>query len=190
MSTSRARVAMAATIALMAVAAVALHAAPQGRTRLGPHDPAPDFTGIAHWLNSEPLTIASLRGTVVLVDFWTYDCVNCARTLPQVAKWFATYAPRGFTVVGVHTPEFAFERETSNVQAALDRFGIRYPVAQDNAYATWNAYGNRYWPAQYLIDRNGTIVLTHAGEGDYDEMEHAIRALLAGGTPEHTPDAR
>jgi thiol-disulfide isomerase/thioredoxin len=141
-SASRTRAAVAVTVALLATAAVALHAAPGNRSRLGPHDAAPDFAGIVHWLNSEPLTMADLRGKVVLVDFWTYDCVNCARTLPRLTQWFATYAPRGFVVVGVHTPEFAFERETSNVQAALDRFGIRYPVAQDNAYATWNAYGS------------------------------------------------
>jgi thiol-disulfide isomerase/thioredoxin len=177
---------LAATLALGALATVAVHAPLAARPGLGVHDPAPDFAGIARWLNSEPLTIESLRGKVVLVDFWTYDCVNCVRTLPHVTQWFATYEQRGFVVVGVHTPEFAFERETSNVQAALERFGIRYPVAQDNAYATWNAYGNRYWPAQYLLDRNGTIVLTHMGEGDYDELERAIRALLGDGTSERT----
>ncbi len=162
----------------VALAAKALGDAPETPAAVADYGTAPEFAGIDHWLNSEPLTMASLRGKVVLVDFWTYECVNCARTLPHVTRLYATYAAKGLVVVGVHTPEFASERETANVQAAIARFGIRYPVAQDNAFATWNAYGNRDWPAQYLIDRRGTIVLEHVGEGDYAEMDRAVRRLL------------
>jgi len=144
---------------------------------------APEFAGINAWLNSEPLTMAGLRGKVVLIDFWTYSCINCLRTLPYVTRWYDTYRDRGLVVVGVHTPEFAFERLTPNVRTAISRFGINYPVAQDNAMATWNAYENRYWPAEYLIDRSGRIVRKHFGEGGYGEMETAIRTLLAAGPP-------
>ena len=143
------------------------------------YGPAPDFAGIEKWLNSEPLAMASLRGKVVLVDFWTYSCINCLRTLPYVTKWYDSYKDKGLVVIGVHTPEFAFERQTRNVQTAIKRFKINYPVAQDNRYATWKAYNNQYWPAAYLIDRKGTIVLKHIGEGKYDEMENAIRVLLS-----------
>ena len=142
------------------------------------YGPAPDFAGINKWLNSDPLTIKGLRGQVVLIDFWTYSCINCIRTLPYVTKWYDTYKNQGLVVVGVHTPEFAFEKETGNVQDAIKHFGIHYPVAQDNDYATWQAYSNQYWPAEYLIDKNGHIVRTHFGEGEYDVTENAIRALL------------
>jgi peroxiredoxin len=139
---------------------------------------APNFVGISNWLNSGPLSIADLRGKVVLVDFWTYGCINCTRTLPHVRRLYDTYQDRGLVVVGVHTPEFPFEKVTSNVQTAIKRHGIKYPVAQDNEYATWKAYHNQYWPAQYIIDRNGTIVFEHAGEGQYDEIERTIQKLL------------
>ena len=139
---------------------------------------APEFTGIANWLNSAPLTMASLKGKVVLVDFWTYSCINCIRTLPYTTQWYNTYKDKGLVVVGVHTPEFPFEKITSNVQDAINRFGIKYPVAQDNDYGTWNAYNNQYWPAEYLIDQNGNIVYEHFGEGEYDHTEDAIRQLL------------
>jgi thiol-disulfide isomerase/thioredoxin len=139
---------------------------------------APEFTGISNWLNSQPLTLKSLKGKVVLVDFWTYSCINCIRTLPYVTKWYDTYKDQGFVVIGVHTPEFAFEKVTSNVETAIKRFGINYPVAQDNDFATWNAYNNQYWPAEYLIDQNGQIVYEHFGEGNYDHTENAIRQLL------------
>lgn len=142
------------------------------------HSPAPDFVGIDKWLNSEPLSIKQLKGKVVLIDFWTASCINCLRTLPYVAKWYQRYKDDGFVVVGVHTPEFPFERETQVVQNAIQRFGIAYPVAQDNAFATWKAYENQYWPAQYLIDQKGTIVRQHFGEGGYEEMENAIRKLV------------
>ena len=139
---------------------------------------APEFTGISNWLNSQPLTMASLKGKVVLVDFWTYSCINCIRTLPYVTKWYDTYKDQGFVVIGVHTPEFDFEKQIANVQDAINRFGIKYPVAQDNTYSTWNAYSNQYWPAEYLIDQNGNIVYTHFGEGEYDHTENAIRELI------------
>jgi thiol-disulfide isomerase/thioredoxin len=145
---------------------------------LGDYGEAPEFAAVDAWLNSAPLTMQGLRGKVVLVDFWTYDCINCARTLPHVTSLHDRYASQGLVVVGVHTPEFAFEHEIANVRAAVERFGIHYPVAQDNAYGTWKAYGNHYWPAQYLVDRRGRIVLEHQGEGGYDEMEEAIRTLL------------
>ena len=139
---------------------------------------APNFAGISNWFNSAPLNIADLRGKVVLVDFWTYGCVNCVNTLPHVTELYAKYKDRGLVVVGVHTPEFPFERSASNVQAALKRHGITYPVAQDNASQTWNAYGNQYWPAQYIIDQNGKIVFQHDGEGQYEQIEHTIARLL------------
>jgi thiol-disulfide isomerase/thioredoxin len=139
---------------------------------------APEFSGIERWLNSPPLSMQSLRGKVVLVDFWTYTCINCIRTLPHVKSWHEKYKDKGLVVVGVHTPEYPFERATANVQAAIKRFGIAYPVAQDNRYATWQAYANQYWPAVYLIDRQGRIAYTHFGEGAYEQTEARIRALL------------
>jgi cytochrome c biogenesis protein CcdA/thiol-disulfide isomerase/thioredoxin len=159
----------------------ALFAGADAATRasvLDDHGPAPELAGIETWLNSAPLTIRSLRGKVVLVDFWTFGCGNCVATLPYVSAWYDRYKDRGLVVLGVHTPEFPFERPTASVRAALERFGIAYPVAQDNAYGTWKAYDNHHWPAQYLVDRHGTIVLKHFGEGHYDEMETAIRTLL------------
>ena len=140
---------------------------------------APEFAGVDHWLNSPPLTMAGLRGKVVLVDFWTYSCINCIRTLPYVESWYQKYAADGLVVVGVHTPEFAFEHDTANVADAVARFGITYPVAQDNEYSTWTAYGNEYWPADYLIDAQGRIAGTHFGEGDYVATEGEIRSLLS-----------
>ncbi len=143
---------------------------------------APNFIGTQDWFNTpggEPLSIGQLRGQVVLVDFWTYTCINCIRTLPYVEAWYRKYHRDGFTVVGVHTPEFPFEREAGNVQRAIDDFGITYPVVQDNESATWNAYHNQYWPAKYLIDARGRVRLVHFGEGSYSETEDAIRSLLA-----------
>ena len=139
---------------------------------------APNFVGISNWFNSPPLDIASLRGKVVLVNFWTYGCVNCVNALPHVTALYDKYKARGFVVVGVHTPEFPFERSAGNVQAALKRHGITYPVAQDNDSKTWNAYRNRYWPAQYIVDQNGRIVFQHAGEGQYKEIERTVAGLL------------
>lgn len=140
---------------------------------------APEFVGITNWLNTDkPLTMAGLRGKVVLVDFWTYTCINCIRTLPYVTSWYEKYKDMGFVVVGVHTPEFEFEKKTENVLGAIKQYKINYPVAQDNDYRTWNAYNNRYWPAEYLIDVNGNVRRTHFGEGEYEETELAIRRLL------------
>nr|WP_082902561.1 thioredoxin family protein [Paraburkholderia ginsengiterrae] len=140
---------------------------------------APELTGISNWINSDPLTLQQLRGKVVLVDFWTYTCINCINTLPYVKSWNEKYKDQGLTVIGVHTPEYPFERDTGNVKTAVKRFGITYPVAQDNSYATWRAYGNEYWPAFYLIDKTGKIVYTHFGEGDYAKTEAEIQTLLA-----------
>jgi len=139
---------------------------------------APNFAGISNWFNSAPLNIADLRGKVVLVDFWTYGCVNCVNTLPHVTELYAKYKDRGLVVVGIHTPEFPFERSAANVQAALKRHGITYPVAQDNDSQTWDAYRNQYWPAQYIVDRSGKIVFHHDGEGRYDEIDRTIARLL------------
>ncbi|CAN5839165.1 hypothetical protein BH11PSE3_BH11PSE3_04950 [soil metagenome] len=141
---------------------------------------APELVGIEDWLNSNALSIAGLRGKVVLIDFWTYSCINCLRTLPYVSRWYDKFKDRGLVVIGVHTPEFGFEKATRNVQRAIDRFGIRYPVAQDNQYSTWRAFDNQYWPAIYLIDRRGHVVLKHAGEGSYQETERAIETLING----------
>ncbi|MGR4929569.1 redoxin domain-containing protein [Bradyrhizobium sp. CAR08] len=155
----------------------AAHAVPVV-TAAASQDTAPDFAGINNWFNSKPLNIADLRGKVVLVDFWTYGCVNCVNTLPHVTDLYAKYKDKGLVVVGVHTPEFPFERSASNVQAALKRHGITYPVAQDNDSRTWNAYRNRYWPAQYIIDQDGKIVFQHEGEGRYDEIDRTVAKLL------------
>jgi cytochrome c biogenesis protein CcdA/thiol-disulfide isomerase/thioredoxin len=144
--------------------------------------PAPDFTDTQRWFNTPgnlPLSLASLRGRVVLLDFWTYTCINCIRTLPYLKAWDAAYHRDGLTIVGVETPEFAFERDAGNVANAIHQFGLRYPVVQDNDMGTWNAYGNEYWPADYLIDAHGQVRYAAFGEGDYDKTETAIRALLA-----------
>jgi thiol-disulfide isomerase/thioredoxin len=144
------------------------------------HPTAPEFAGIGHWLNSEPLTMAKLRGKVVLVDFWTYGCYNCVNTLPYVKALQQKYGKDAFTVIGVHTPEFPYEKSTANVEAAIRKHGITYPVAQDNNFTTWKAYGNQYWPAQYIVDKSGKIVYAHAGEGQYDAIEKTIQELLKG----------
>ena len=163
--------------------------------------PAPDFKGITAWLNTpggQPLSLSSLRGKVVLVDFWTYSCINCQRSLPHVAGWYSEYAKDGFVVVGVHTPEFAFEHVVSNVKAQAAALGVHYPVAVDDNYATWNAYSNQYWPADYLIDAQGNVRSVHFGEGDYATMGTLIQQLLkaahpsrsvpaAAGVPDKTP---
>jgi len=141
--------------------------------------PAPDFIGIDHWLNNPPLTMAGLRGKVVLVDFWTFDCINCIHTLPYVTAWYNKYKDQGFVVIGVHTPEFAFEHETANVQQAIAQYQIKYPVAQDNEFSTWKAYKNEYWPAEYFIDAQGNLRHVHFGEGSYEQSEQIIQQLLA-----------
>ncbi len=139
---------------------------------------APEFIPGGKWFNSEPLTISQLKGKVVLVDFWTYTCINCIRTLPYIKSWNEKYKDKGLVIIGVHTPEFEFEKNADNVEKALKDFQITYPVMQDNNYDTWNAYENQYWPAKYLIDKNGKVRMTHFGEGNYDETEKQIQDLL------------
>lgn len=141
--------------------------------------PAPEIIAGGAWIGSSPFTIKSLRGKVVLVDFWTYTCINCQRTLPYLKKWWDTYKDRGLVIIGVHSPEFEFEKDERNVKKAIADFGILYPVVQDNDFRTWRAYDNHYWPAKYLIDRNGNIRYTHFGEGAYDETEKIIQELLS-----------
>ena len=154
---------------------------PKG-SRLPDLGAAHDFTGISRWLNTpddRPLSLRSLRGKVVLVDFWTYSCINCLRTLPHLKAWDRAYRPDGLAIVGVHTPEFAFEQEEDNVRGAVKRLGLNYAVAMDNDYKTWDAFQNRYWPAKYLIDARGHLRFVHFGEGSYGETESRIRELLA-----------
>jgi thiol-disulfide isomerase/thioredoxin len=142
---------------------------------------APEFAQISGYINSPggPITLTSLKGKVVLVDFWTYTCINCIRTIPHLNDWNQKYADKGLVIVGVHSPEFEFEKNYDNVKAAVQKFGIAYPVIQDNDHGTWNAYGNQYWPRDYLIDTDGYIRHDHIGEGDYDGTEKAIQSLVA-----------
>ena len=166
------------------------------------YGPAPNFRGISTWINSKPETVSSLRGKVVLVDFWTYSCINCLRTLPHLKAWDAAYRKAGLRIVGVHTPEFAFEHVPSNVRKATRELGVRYAVAVDNGYKTWDAYQNGAWPTEYLVDRRGDIREIKEGEGNYDDTERTIRKLLgepaqaqlasvADATPQHpmTPES-
>ena len=139
---------------------------------------APPLKADGDWINTKPIVLSQLHGKVVLIDFWTYSCINCLRTLPHLKAWYAAYHKDGFVIVGVHTPEFAFEHVASNVRAAVERLGITYPVVQDNRFKTWDAYANQYWPAEYLIDRTGHIRHTNFGEGEYDKTEGLIRQLL------------
>src|SRR5438067_3842232 len=150
-----------------------------GKVPLKDYGAAPDVHDVSAWINSRPLSIPKLRGKVVLVDFWTYSCINCLRTLPYLKSWDSRYRSKGLVILGVHSPEFAFEHSLGNVRAAVKRLGVRYPVALDNDFATWNAYQNQYWPADDLIDRSGPDRDTHFGEGAYAETEHKIRQLLA-----------
>ena len=172
---------------LMATAAGSASAAPAApvtsaapfRSNLPVEGTAPGFDGAVTWLNSAPLTSRQLRGKVVLVDFWTYSCINCIRTFPYVRAWASKYRDHGLTVVGVHTPEFKFEQDLTNVNAAVGRFQLDFPIAVDSNQAIWQAWGNRYWPAYYLVDANGKIRYKQFGEGDFDKMERAIQSLLA-----------
>jgi cytochrome c biogenesis protein CcdA/thiol-disulfide isomerase/thioredoxin len=140
---------------------------------------APEFKGLDGWINSEPKTIEDLKGKVVLVDFWTYSCINCIRTQPYLKDWYSTYKDSGFEIIGVHAPEFSFEKVRANVENAVKKAGITYPVALDNDFMTWGAYKNQYWPASYLIDQEGNVRRVHYGEGGYAETEQAIRSLLS-----------
>nr|WP_294518309.1 redoxin family protein [uncultured Rhodopila sp.] len=147
--------------------------------RLPVEDEMPPLSGAVAWLNSPPLTAEGLRGKVVLVDFWTYSCINCLRSIPYVRAWADKYKDQGLVVIGVHAPEFAFERNIANVKKAVADLGIGYPVAIDNDFAIWRAFGNQYWPAHYFIDAQGRIRHHHFGEGEYDESERVIQQLLA-----------
>lgn len=138
----------------------------------------PEFEGISQWLNSTPLAIANLKDNVVLIQFWTFACINCQRTLPYITKWHRQYAAQGLKVIGIHTPEFAFERDINNIKRALQKHQITYPVAVDNEFKTWNAYDNQYWPHLFLADRKGQIRYNHIGEGAYEKTEQTIRQLL------------
>jgi cytochrome c biogenesis protein CcdA/thiol-disulfide isomerase/thioredoxin len=156
--------------------------AANGQTSLPVLGSAPEFVGNQRWFDTpgdRPLTLSALRGRVVLVDFWTYSCINCLRTLPYLTAWDKKYRKDGLTIVGVHSPEFPFEKDAGNVEEAIERNGIHYPVAQDNDLATWRAYGNQYWPAEYFIDAKGRVRYAHFGEGEYGKKEQIIRQLLA-----------
>ena len=139
---------------------------------------APELEGIKGWINSDPVTLESLKGKVVLVDFWTYSCINCIRTLPYLNDWNEKYSDEGLVIIGVHTPEFEFEKDINNVKASVEKYSIKYAVAQDNDYDTWKAYNNKYWPRKYLIDAEGNIRYDHIGEGAYEETEKVIQSLL------------
>lgn len=147
---------------------------------------APEFAQIKEWLNSPPLTMSGLKGRVVLVDFWTFGCVNCVRTLPHVKHLYEKFAGEEFTLVGIHTPEFAFERPVEAVADAVKRFQIRYPIAIDSENVTWKLYGNQYWPRQTLVDALGMVQWEHVGEGAYDTMESKVAELLREATKVHS----
>lgn len=140
---------------------------------------APELAKISGYINTNPITLADLKGKVVLVDFWTYSCINCIRTIPYLNAWHEKYADKGLVIIGVHTPEFEFEKDYNNVKAAVEKFEIKYPVVLDNDKGTWNAYENRYWPHKYLIDNEGYIRNDHIGEGGYAETEKVIQSLLS-----------
>lgn len=161
---------------------------PDGNGGDTPGTPAPELAGIHNWINSDPLTLQQLRGKVVLVDFWTYSCINCIRTQPYLNAWYDRYHDEGLEIIGVHAPEFAFEKDPANVRRAVADAGIRYPVALDNEFETWHAFHNQYWPAKYLIDQDGNIVWSHFGEGDYDEAEQQIRRLLSSSGAQSRPE--
>ena len=169
-----AMLALGMVLALACAAASALVGTSGGRVGRE----APEFQGISNWINSEPLTMEQLRGKVVLVDFWTYTCVNCIRTFPYLKEWHAKYADKGLVIVGVHAPEFEFEKLTDNVVNSADSFGLEYAIAQDNDFVTWKNYSNQFWPAKYLIDGEGVVHYTHFGEGAYLDTEKRIRRLL------------
>ncbi len=140
--------------------------------------PAPEIAGISSWINSAPLDLKELKGKVVLIDFWAYSCINCIRALPYLKDWYQKYHDKGLVIIGVHAPEFQFEHDLSNVKNAVEKFGIKYPVALDNNFTTWRNYNNQYWPAHYLIDKKGDVIYTHFGEGEYAVTENNIRYLL------------
>jgi thiol-disulfide isomerase/thioredoxin len=139
---------------------------------------APEFDKVTGYINTKPINFSDLKGKVVLVDFWTYSCINCIRTIPYLVEWNENYVDKGLVIVGVHAPEFEFEKNIDNVKEAVKKFGIKYPVIQDNDKGTWNAYENQYWPQKYIVDHEGYIRYDHIGEGGYSETEDVIRSLL------------
>ncbi len=145
----------------------------------GKTHPFPEFVGIASWINSEPLTLEGLRGSVVLVDFWTYSCINCIWALPHLKDWYEKYTDKGLVIVGIHSPEMRAEKKREKVLAAVEEHGLKYPVAQDNDFATWRAFGTVAWPTLYLVDKDGIIRYSHFGSGDYEQTEMKIQELLA-----------
>ena len=156
----------------LAIASSFIPARAAGRT-------APEFVGLDGWLNSGPLTLRGLRGRPVLVNFFARSCINCIHAMPHLESWYERYSHRGFVLVGVHTPEFPVEKSRPALAAAIERYGLTYPIAEDNESATWNAWRNVYWPAEYVIDQSGRIVHEHVGEGGYGETESLIQSLLA-----------
>lgn len=169
-------------IIILLVAALSLISIPQSSNSVQSSLPnlgaAPELTGTQQWINTEPLTLEELKGKVVVVDFWTYSCINCIRTIPYLNAWHEKYADKGLVIIGVHSPEFEFEKDYNNVLNAVDQYSIKYPVVQDNNFATWRAYNNRYWPHKFIIDRDGNIRYDHIGEGAYEETEKVIQELL------------
>ena len=177
--TAAAAAPISATIPPKPNGAMAEQATSQPPQPTAPSGPAaPGFEGGGEWLNSPPLTLAGLRGKVVLVDFWTYGCYNCQNTMPSVKQWWEKYKDQGLVIVGVHTPEFPREHKLENVQAYIEDEGIGWPIVQDNDYTIWRAYENRYWPHFYLVDHTGAIIYDHIGEGGYDETDRQIVAAL------------
>ena len=154
--------------------------------------PSPEIVGIEAWVNSQPRSIKDLKGKVVLVDFWTYTCINCIRTFPYLRSWYDKYTADGLAIIGVHTPEFAFERDLNNVKEAAQRYGLKYPIALDNTRSTWTNFDNQYWPRKYLIDKNGVVRFDHIGEGGYEQVEGWIKRLLeeTGATVKDVPTVK
>jgi len=167
-------------IALVLVAALAALGGRlfAGSSQLDSLGPMPPLSGAVQWLNSPPLDREALKGKVVLVDFWTYDCINCRRSLPYVNGWAKRYADQGLVVIGVHTPEYDYENDIDNVREQVAKLGIEYPVAIDNRYAIWNAFSNQFWPAHYFVDKQGQVRFVHFGEGAYEQQEKVIQQLL------------
>src|SRR6202789_3650205 len=177
-------VAVATAIVCGAVVSTSLAGAQEPPSIIG-SSPLYGLSGATGWINSEPLTAKQLKGKVVLVDFWDYSCINCIRALPYIRAWSQKYKDSGLVVIGVHTPEFDFEKQLPNVQKAVQKYGITYPIALDSNQAIWNAFHNEFWPAHYFIDAKGKVRFEHFGEGNYDQSEHWIQELLQepGGKP-------
>ena len=186
---TRFRVALAAVLVLIAVVVVVTLLRPTTPPSVngsaagsvfpvGERVGAPEFTGIDAWINSPPLSLPALHGKVALIDFWTFSCVNCVRTIPHLQQLYNAYRDRGFVIVGVHSPEFDFEKVLPNITAAVRRLGVTWPVAVDSEMATWNAYSNNAWPAEYLLDQQGRVAYVNLGEGNYDATDAAVASLL------------